>query len=72
MFSYSVDLRPDSSYALIQETVALVEEYLTAQGVELHPFSLEIRGKMEREGKKSAWVLVAVWLFWSSSHACLL
>jgi len=52
MFSYSVDLRPDSSYALIQETVALVEEYLTAQGVELHPFSLEICGKMEREGKK--------------------
>ena len=52
MFSYSVDLRPDSSYALIQETVALVEEYLTAQGVELQPFSLEIRGKMEREGKK--------------------
>ena len=52
MFSYSVDLRPDSSYALIQETVALVEEYLTAQGVELQPFSLDIRGKMEREGKK--------------------
>ncbi|WP_212575585.1 phosphomevalonate kinase [Streptococcus oralis] len=52
MFSYSVDLRPDSSYTLIQETVALVEEYLTAQGVELLPFSLDIRGKMEREGKK--------------------
>lgn len=52
MFSYSVDLRPDSSYALIQETVALVEEYLTAQGVEPQPFSLDIRGKMEREGKK--------------------
>ena len=52
MFSYSVDLRPDSSYTLIQETVALVEEYLTAQGVELQPFSLDIRGKMEREGKK--------------------
>ena len=52
MFTYSVDMRPDSSYALIQETVALVEEYLTAQGVELQPFSLEIRGKMEREGKK--------------------
>lgn len=52
MFSYSVDLRPNSSYALIQETVALVEEYLTAQGVELQPFSLDIRGKMEREGKK--------------------
>ena len=52
MFSYSVDLRPDSSYTLIQETVALVEEYLTAQGVDLRPFSIEIRGKMEREGKK--------------------
>ena len=52
MFSYSVDMRPDSSYALIQETVALVEEYLTAQGVELQPFSLDIRGKMERDGKK--------------------
>jgi len=52
MFTYSVDLRPDSSYALIQETVALVEEYLTAQGVELQLFAIDIRGKMEREGKK--------------------
>lgn len=52
MFSYSVDMRPDSSYALIQETVALVEEYLTDQGIELQPFSIDIRGKMEREGKK--------------------
>lgn len=52
MFSYSVDMRPDSSYALIQETVALVEDYLTAQGVDLRPFSIDIRGKMEREGKK--------------------
>ena len=52
MFTYVVDMRPDSSYALIQETVALVEDYLTAQGVDLQPFSLEIRGKMEREGKK--------------------
>ena len=40
MFSYSVDMRPDSSYALIQETVALVEEYLTDQGVDLRPFYL--------------------------------
>lgn len=52
MFSYSVDMCPDSSYALIQETVALVEDYLTAQGVDLRPFSIDIRGKMEREGKK--------------------
>ena len=52
MFTYSVDMRPDSSYALIQETVTLVEEYLTVQGVKLQSFSLDIRGKMEREGKK--------------------
>ena len=52
MFTYSVDMRSDSSYALIQETVALVEEYLTSQGVDLRPFSIDIRGKMEREGKK--------------------
>ena len=52
MFTYSVDMRPDSSYALIQETVALVEYYLTAQGVDLQPFFLDIRGKMERQGKK--------------------
>lgn len=52
MFTYSVDMRPDSSYALIQETVALVEEYLTIQGIKLQHFSLDIRGKMEREGKK--------------------
>ena len=42
MFSYSVDMRPDSSYALIQETVALVEEYLTVQGADLRPFSIDI------------------------------
>ena len=52
MFTYSVDMRPDSSYVLIQETVALVEEYLTSRGVDLQPFSIDIRGKMEREGKK--------------------
>ena len=52
MFTYSVDMRPDSSYTLIQETVALVEDYLTAQGFDLQPFSLDIRGKMERQGKK--------------------
>ena len=52
MFNYSVDMRPDPSYTLIQETVTLVEEYLTVQGVELQSFSLDIRGKMEREGKK--------------------
>ena len=52
MFSYSVDLRPDSSYTLIQESIALMNDFLADRGQTLRPFSLEIRGKMEREGKK--------------------
>ena len=44
MFSYSVDLRPDSSYALILETVALGEKYMTHIGIELQPFYIDIRG----------------------------
>ena len=37
---------------MIQETIALVEGFLAYRGQTLKPFSLEIRGKMEREGKK--------------------
>ncbi len=52
MFDFSVDLTPNPAYSLIQETIALVEDFLTYHGKTLRPFSLEIRGKMEREGKK--------------------
>ena len=52
MFDFAVDLTPNSAYSLIQETIALMEEFLSARVQDLHPFSLEIRGKMEREGKK--------------------
>ena len=52
MFDFSVDLTPNPNYSLIQETIALVEDFLTYRGQDLRPFSLEIRGKMEREGKK--------------------
>lgn len=52
LFDFSVDLTPNSDYSLIQETIALVEDFLTYRGQDLRPFSLEIRGKMEREGKK--------------------
>jgi len=52
MFDFAVDLTPNPDYSLIQETIALVEDFLAVHGQTLRPFSLEIRGKMEREGKK--------------------
>lgn len=52
LFDFTVDLTPNPDYSLIQETIALVEDFLIYRGQTLKPFSLEIRGKMEREGKK--------------------
>ena len=52
LFDFAVDLTPNPDYSLIQETIALVEDFLVYRGQTLRPFSLEIRGKMEREGKK--------------------
>ena len=52
MFDFAVDLTPNPAYSLIQETIALVEDFLVYRRQTLRPFSLEIRGKMEREGKK--------------------
>lgn len=52
MFDFAVDLTPNPDYSLIQETIALVNDFLADRGQTLRPFSLEIRGKMEREGKK--------------------
>lgn len=52
MFDFAVDLTPNHDYSLIQETIALVNDFLANRGQTLRPFSLEIRGKMEREGKK--------------------
>ena len=52
MFDFAVDLTPNPVYGLIQETIALMNDFLADRGQTLRPFSLEIRGKMEREGKK--------------------
>lgn len=52
MFDFAVDLTPNPDYSLIQETIALVQDFLVYRGETLRRFSLEIRGKMEREGKK--------------------
>ena len=52
LFDFTVDLTPNPDYSLIQETIALMNDFLIYRGQILRPFSLEIRGKMEREGKK--------------------
>ena len=52
MFDFEVDLTPNPAYSLIQETIALMNDFLADRGQTLRPISLEIRGKMEREGKK--------------------
>ena len=52
LFDFVVDLTPNPDYSLIQETIILVGDFLVYRGQTLRPFSLEIRGKMEREGKK--------------------
>ena len=52
MFDFAVDLTPNPAYSLIQETIALMNDFLADGGQTLRPFSLEIHGKMEREGKK--------------------
>ena len=52
MFDFAVDLTPNPDYSLIQETIALMNDFLVDCGQILQSFSLEIRGKMEREGKK--------------------
>jgi len=52
LFDFAVDLTPNPDYSLIQETIALLNDFLANRGQTLRPFSLEIRGKMEREGKK--------------------
>lgn len=52
LFDFAVDMTPNPDYSLIQETIALVQDFLADRGQTLRPFSLEIRGKMEREGKK--------------------
>lgn len=52
MFDFAVDMEPQADYALIQESVELMEDFLRLKGKVIHPFHLEISGKFERDGKK--------------------
>lgn len=52
LFGYKVDLTPNKDYALIQETVQLMEEWLNDQGIAPKPFDLYLRGTLGEEGKK--------------------
>jgi len=52
LFGYKVDLTPNKDYALIQETIQLMEEWLKDQGIAPKPFDLHLRGTLGEEGKK--------------------
>ena len=62
MFNYSIILEKkkfenvkvnfDKIYSLICETILTMNEYLKLQKIEPQPFTLEITGKMEKDGKK--------------------
>lgn len=52
MFDYSVDMTPDDHYSLIQEAVMVMEEWLRGQDQSIHPFTLSITGKLEKDGLK--------------------
>ncbi len=52
MFNYRAGLAADANYSLIQETIAVWAAFLGKNAAELRPFSLDISGKMERDGLK--------------------
>lgn len=52
LFSHKASLAPDADYALIQETIQLMSNYLSLLQRPLHSFALAIRGKMEKDGRK--------------------
>ena len=52
LFGYKVDLTPNKDYALIQETIQLMEEWVKDQGIAPKPFDLHLRGTLGEEGKK--------------------
>ena len=51
LFGYQVDLTPNKDYALIQETIRLMEEWVKDQGITPQPFDLHLRGTLGEEGK---------------------
>ena len=51
LFDYAVDLTPNPDYSLIQETIALVEDFLTYRGQTLRTFFSRNSRKMNEEGK---------------------
>ena len=52
LFSHKASLAPDADYSLIQETIQLMDDYLSLLQRPLHPFALTVRGKMEKDGRK--------------------
>ena len=52
LFAYAVGKEKDENYALIQEAVDLMEDYLQGQGYRIQPFHLDIQGQLGQNGVK--------------------
>ena len=61
LFGYQVDLTPNKDYALIQETIRLMEEWLKDQGIAPKPFDLHLEGRWAKRGKSMGLVPAEVW-----------
>ena len=51
MFEHSAKLEPDPDYALIQETIEVMNTYLLDLGYQLQPFSLKIKKRFNHVSK---------------------
>ena len=52
MFDYATNMTADNNYALIQQTILTLADYLGKSIFDLPAFELKITGKLERDGKK--------------------
>ena len=61
LFGYQVNLTPNKDYALIQETIQLMEEWLKDQGIAPKPLDLHLRGHWVKRGRSMGLVPAEVW-----------
>ena len=61
LFGYQVDLTPNKDYALIQETIRLMEEWLKDQGITLNRLIFTLEDVGRRGEKVWDWFQRKVW-----------
>ena len=70
LFGYQVDLTPNKDYALIQETIRLMEEWLKDQGITLNRLIFTLEGRWAKRGKVWDWFQRKCGLARDQGHGC--